>query len=555
MNKTSQFLDTIAENDMSESIGGKHEKEHDAGVSAYKNIGLLRSSRVELVVAGILIIVGISVRLFRYFQMWPLRIDEIRLAANVSERSFLGLTQMLDYNQSAPMGFLWLQKLALNFIGFDEIGLRFLPLLASIATLILLFVVGQRILQSTGTLFCLMLAAFSWYLILWSFDVKQFGLESLVTLSILAVSLPLRHVRNNRDLIVLASVGVVSLLLSFSALFVLAAVGITLFANALISQDMKWTRKVSLVGCLWVGVFVFIYWLNLRHSVGRTHVVSFFLQAFMPMPPKTPSDFLWFYNAFYGLFSSIGLPAIILLTLLFFLGIQRLYSSDIQLLSFLTLPIVIAAIASGFQMYPFEGRLLIFAAPLTCLLIGAGFQHLYNCLVREKIFVAMIIVALVATSQLKSIAFEPVWWGGRYDVVPALDYVTQNGLPGDIILVSRALAIPYLFYSDLREVPNTTHYIDLPVKIGDPIPISTDLKESININSRVWVFIPHSHVVGNGKSVDVRVPTLAALNAMGEQIVHFSSANVLIALCDIKSNETPSEPSSSPLLLRNSERN
>src|SRR5688500_14347406 len=80
--------------------------------------------------------IGIFLRLFHYFQNRSLYTDEAYLANNLLNRNFSGLTQPLDASQHAPVLFLFLEKLLINFFNPGEFILRFFPLACGISALI-----------------------------------------------------------------------------------------------------------------------------------------------------------------------------------------------------------------------------------------------------------------------------------------------------------------------------------------------------------------------------------------------------------------------------------
>ena len=63
------------------------------------------------------------------------RADEAMIALNIERRSYAELFGTLDFNQAAPLGFLWLEKAAVQLLGPSELALRLWPLLAGIAAL------------------------------------------------------------------------------------------------------------------------------------------------------------------------------------------------------------------------------------------------------------------------------------------------------------------------------------------------------------------------------------------------------------------------------------
>lgn len=74
--------------------------------------------------------VGIALRAPLYLANPSLLLDEARVALNVASRSFAGLAQPLDYDQTAPVLFLWMAKAATLLGGVNEYSMRVLPFVA-----------------------------------------------------------------------------------------------------------------------------------------------------------------------------------------------------------------------------------------------------------------------------------------------------------------------------------------------------------------------------------------------------------------------------------------
>ena len=60
-----------------------------------------------------IILIGIVLRLRQYLLNRSLWADEASLAMNLVTRNFGELTQLLDYHQAAPIGFLFIEKLSI----------------------------------------------------------------------------------------------------------------------------------------------------------------------------------------------------------------------------------------------------------------------------------------------------------------------------------------------------------------------------------------------------------------------------------------------------------
>ncbi len=104
-----------------------------------------RAAFVPLIVCVGLLLIGVLLRVLRYFANRPLWLDEAALANNIRERTFAGLTRPLDWGQGAPIGFLWLEKSVCNLLGTSEYSLRLVPLIAGLLCLPLFYLVCKRL--------------------------------------------------------------------------------------------------------------------------------------------------------------------------------------------------------------------------------------------------------------------------------------------------------------------------------------------------------------------------------------------------------------------------
>src|SRR5258708_38080730 len=102
-------------------------------------------------VAGALTIVfavaGSAVRIEQFATRRSLWVDEAMLALNVIERNYGGLTRPLHYNQGAPIGWLWTQRLMVQVFGVNEYALRIVPLVSGMATIGLVAGVSRRMIR------------------------------------------------------------------------------------------------------------------------------------------------------------------------------------------------------------------------------------------------------------------------------------------------------------------------------------------------------------------------------------------------------------------------
>ena len=164
-------------------------------------------------------------RLRQYFANRSFWVDEASLALNIINRSFGGLTQPLDYNQGAPIGFLFIEKSLSLLLGNNEFSLRLFPLIAGLLSVYLIWRIAREYTR-TSALFAVVMIAISPSLIYYSSELKQYSSD--VMFSLLVVYLATLCLRDNpktESYIWLGGVGMISIFVSHPSVFVLAGVG------------------------------------------------------------------------------------------------------------------------------------------------------------------------------------------------------------------------------------------------------------------------------------------------------------------------------------------
>ena len=90
--------------------------------------GSLQTVSLAAVASGSALAIGILLRLREFLANRSLAQDEAQLALNIIDRPITRLFGQLDFNQAAPPGFLAVQKLVTEALGFGEYSLPALPL-------------------------------------------------------------------------------------------------------------------------------------------------------------------------------------------------------------------------------------------------------------------------------------------------------------------------------------------------------------------------------------------------------------------------------------------
>lgn len=217
----------------------------------------------------VIICFGILVRLVQYLYNRSLWADEAVLALNIVNRTYLELLQPLDYEQGAPLGFLMVEKLAVQLFGNNEYALRLFPLLSGIISLLLFYFLAKRFIPRLAIPTALALFASLPHLVYYASEVKQYSTDVMIALLSCLVAMQLRRPKlNPAQIITISIVGAIAIWFSHPAVFVLAGVGTP---SLLVCITRRETRIISKLGiCFtWILSFAVFYFISIR-SLGSS---------------------------------------------------------------------------------------------------------------------------------------------------------------------------------------------------------------------------------------------------------------------------------------------
>ncbi len=417
-------------------------------------------SRLFQVEIYVIIGMGIILRAAKYLPGWSMRGDELAVTINLINRSITSLvTKPLDLEQAAPMGFLVLEKILITFFGRSEYVLRLIPFLAGVASLLLMQRLLARTIGKYGNLFAITAFAFGNYLIYYSAELKQYSTDVLI--NIILISLFYSHTNKEttpRDLLVLGAVGFFALFFSHPALFVLIAIGMTLIVHH--RNDRKQLVWVVLIGAVWAMTFLAIYLILLRYQTTSTYLIQFWgdLLSYMPIPPWR--DLSWFLKAFDGLYFvvaglSSGSAVVIPISIL---GIWAFFKQkQWQLALLIIVTVGLNMLASGFQKFPFHGRLILYLLPMIFILLGKGLDILlsiaHNRIVTNILFVGMLVLLLrPAISTTTSYLFTYSYLND--DMKPVLSFMEKRVQKDDTVYLYHYTTRSFLYYAPMYHLEN-----------------------------------------------------------------------------------------------------
>ena len=156
----------------------------------------------------VFLVFGFILRAHQYAFNRSLWMDEAMLALNIVDRSFAGLTQPLAYNQGAPLGFLFIQKLAVTLFGNHDYILRLFPFIASVVSLFLFYHLANAVTKGLGRILAVYLFSVSGWLVYYASECKQYSSDVMVCLLLLLYGQRcIRAEATTKDIIMLTLAG------------------------------------------------------------------------------------------------------------------------------------------------------------------------------------------------------------------------------------------------------------------------------------------------------------------------------------------------------------
>jgi hypothetical protein len=414
---------------------------------------------------------GVLLQLSLYLAAPSLLLDESRVALNIVSRSWSGFFRPLDYDQTAPLLFLWAGKGLVLLGGANEYALRVLPLAAGVASLPLIYLLGQRLADARAGALATALAAFSPALLQLSYQVKPYTLDAAVALLLLWWALDWADRPRERGPAARVLVaGFFAIWASTPSIFTLAGV-LVAFAFAPRSERPRSLIQV-LVAIAWLLSFVTAYLWIYAPAANNPYMRQFWQGSLV-----TISEPGWVGRLWHGIREVVwqtiagestappmtaansllvnGMTAAVLMLAVSGLRCMGLRVGWVRVTLFAA-PAAIAVLASFMGRYPLAGRVMLFAVPWLVISVAAGVVALIDAVpVRWKRPVGVTACAwLFAASlppdlalEVPPRALENVRWAAR-------EYESRRQ-PSEPIYVFAASLPAWTFYTTDWAMPDT----------------------------------------------------------------------------------------------------
>jgi hypothetical protein len=456
--------------------------------------------------AGLAVLLGIVLRTLQYLGNRSIWLDEALLLPTIVET---GWSEILNPFRTSvvPLGFLAVQKAAIGLFDDGEYVLRFLPLLAGILSVVLFLLVARRLLTPTAVPTAVGLFAFSPFLIYYASELKQYSSDVAIATAVLLLALRLKEEPTSWSRLGAWGVfSVAAVSISLTSVFVIAGVGATLIAWLLTRKEYGAAIRWTLVSIPSAILFLMPYLTPAARGGGSSatdgsdYMGTFWQSGFMPLPPRSAEDWMWFPHAILRTFQDplgllhsgrpgLGIVLACVGIVAFAAGCTWFLQTDRPVLLLLLAPILLTLLASGLKRYPFggdwntAGRVILFLSPFFLLLIAEGADRIRLWLPQKaRVLGIALMVALVAPSAVQAAATVPY---GRGELKPLLSYVQEHWRSGDVLYVHYD-AIPAFRYYAPRYGLDSASSVEGVCARFEPVRYLEAL-ESFRGERRVWI--------------------------------------------------------------------
>ena len=459
---------------------------------------LAADARLWGILAYAAVVLGCVVRLGRFADNPTLWLDEAFLAINLMEKSFSDILGPLAFQQSAPPGFLLVEKAAESFIGDSELSLRLFSIVASLASMVLFAYIARRLLAAPAAVLAIVLFATGEPLLERAAELKPYSIDVAVATLIIALTLWVLAAPNGTAFArtgILCGVGLVVLWFSFPALFTLAGAVAAIGIHALEIGSRRLVVGAVVLAGTTVGMFAAVY--AVASTTVRTATTVLFGDggSSIGIGRVEIVQRSWSILDNPGGFTNGTAALAALLACFGVIAVARGRSFD--RLALLTLPALLAVAAHLLDRYPLGGRYSLFLVPSLLVLVARGAQAITGWSRRPLLVGAGVAVFLVS-SPLAIAGYHMFQPPAREDLRPVLRYLIREWRDGDSLYVFTDSQYALRYYATCEDCTPSGKDFPWPTRLGplspeDPeAPVLESVPPALIIGSKDSLIHPHA---------------------------------------------------------------
>lgn len=374
-----------------------------------KIINKINNGRMNIIIPAVIIVLGILIRLKLLLLNIPYGQDACALSSSLYKH-YINLFKPLNYFQIAPPFFMVFSSAIVKSLGSDfifevkDMLLRLLPFFCGVFSIPLFLIFLNKISENKYFKYiCLFLFSFNYLAIMYSVQFKQYTLELMITLILLNIfySFDIKDVS-------LKKIILFSFLLSFvpwcshTSFVIIFAGFIKILVDCIKNKYFDIKKFVLLLFPMAIsfGIFFILYYIPITMSppysfmqiFWKETIPSFFtFSNFINMFGNKTEKILQFHmnGYFYILFFIINSVILIL---------RKNYKEVILVI----IPILFCIISSFMCVFPYEGRMLLFALPLF-IILSCQFMLIIKNQAASYLTAIIVFIYLFFTGYIKQI--------------------------------------------------------------------------------------------------------------------------------------------------------
>ncbi|MCK4678325.1 MAG: hypothetical protein KAT48_09350 [Bacteroidales bacterium] len=446
-----------------------------------------------LLVILLIAILGIYFRLDLFLKNRSLWWDPAMLAVNLVDKSYHDLLlNSMDYNQSAPAGYLLMQKFIGSFFNYTEYSLIISSFISGILSILLVAFISLKLLPRQVSFLPVLFIAFSTSAIFYSTELKQYSFDlfftSLIFFSFIKV---IKSGWTDRSLLVFTVFGLISTWFSFPSSIILASASFSLILIQIVKKQInrRFLAISFFIGVLFLVNFVlnYIYFVHVNNFMFKYHSHGFVphllpLKDFLYWHTDMLKNYLLSPSGFSIIMSGLGI-------LFLFVGLISLWRKQRDYFIFIVSVLFFVYLASALGKYPviagtaeIKSRFTLYLIPFTYLLIAFG---LYELLFKKyKIFYVFIIFILTTSFFTQAVDRKKTYH--REETRPLINFAQRHKKENDKFIIYYASVPAFEYYTRDSKIS----YIKLQYHRKNSQEYITDLQK-LDISGRTWILFSH----------------------------------------------------------------
>lgn len=416
--------------------------------------------------AALIAAAGAAVQIGQWARARPLWLDEEMIVLNVRDRGIAALGGALWLGQSAPFGWLALERAAMLVAGQGERALRAVPALFGVATILAALWIGRRWMTPVAAAVLVFICSSAAWFTFHFFELKPYSADAFWGLLIPALTAwaadPMERGSPDprRRTVIWWIVVAVGQWFGNGALLVTPFCAVVMLGAIWRRRGGRAALRAAAPGLLWAGAFALHFTLTMRFTWGSAYLHDYWAGA-MPPAGSTLGERLGWLAAQLAPFASK--PASTGFAALFWVvsiaGFVLATRVDAALrLAFASVPLA-AFVLAGLRLVPLFERLSLWMLP--ALYVGvalgadaalgiarAGFaRRRAPALAVAAIVAAAVLVLTIDIGQrgIRDLGNRPPRSNHLLDDRSAVRWLMSQRRPGDVVITT-ALALPAVWW-------------------------------------------------------------------------------------------------------------